>query len=184
MADTAKPETVPKPLPSTETTEGIREILRRGGKGDEAVLPLLRRLFDRPEGGPELIDRFGDAYRFTRETLIKHAAGDSLVIQEALRRKIDGLRDDLAGPDATALERVLAERIALCWFDVHETDRRYSDVSNATLTVAEYRDGRRDRAQRRFLAACKTLATIRKLGLPAIQVNVARQQVNVAGCSS
>ena len=35
-----------------------------------------------------------------------------------------------------------------------------------------------DRAHRRFLSTLKTLAAVRRLALPALQINVARQQVN------
>jgi hypothetical protein len=38
-----------------------------------------------------------------------------------------------------------------------------------------------DRAHRRYLSAIKTLATVRKLALPVLQVNIAKKQVNVAG---
>ena len=40
---------------------------------------------------------------------------------------------------------------------------------------------RLDRAQRRYLAASKTLAQMRKLRVPAVQVNIGEKQVNVAG---
>jgi hypothetical protein len=38
-----------------------------------------------------------------------------------------------------------------------------------------------ERAQKRYLAAIKTLAQVRKLAVPVLQVNIARKQVNVAG---
>jgi len=37
------------------------------------------------------------------------------------------------------------------------------------------------RAQRRYLAAIKALAMVRRLGIPAVQINVADQQINVMG---
>ena len=39
-------------------------------------------------------------------------------------------------------------------------------------------------AQKRYLAAIKTLAVVRKLAVPVLQVNIARKQVNVAGSPS
>lgn len=38
-----------------------------------------------------------------------------------------------------------------------------------------------DRAHRRYLSALKTLATIRRLEVPVVQVNVAREQIVVVG---
>ena len=37
---------------------------------------------------------------------------------------------------------------------------------------------------RRYLSALKTLALVRKLAVPVLQVNIARKQVNVAGVSA
>ena len=37
-----------------------------------------------------------------------------------------------------------------------------------------------DATNRRFLAAVKTLALVRKLAVPVLQVNIAKKQVNVA----
>jgi hypothetical protein len=45
----------------------------------------------------------------------------------------------------------------------------------------DYHQRRMDAAHRRFLAALEALATVRRLTLPALQINVARRQVNVAG---
>ena len=44
-------------------------------------------------------------------------------------------------------------------------------------------DRRLSVAQRCHLRACETLARIRRMGIAALQVNVAGQQVNVAGRS-
>jgi hypothetical protein len=125
---------------------------------------------------------YGDIFGYARDALIKIAAGKNIAARLTLAEKTASIRDELAGPNPTPLERILCERVALCWFDAHETDRRFAiESSGITFEEAEYREKRRDRANKRFLAACKTLATVRKLALPAIQVNVARQQVNVAG---
>jgi hypothetical protein len=44
----------------------------------------------------------------------------------------------------------------------------------------EYKQKSLDHAHRRYISAVKALAQIRKMG-PAVQINVARKQVNVAG---
>ena len=38
-----------------------------------------------------------------------------------------------------------------------------------------------DRAHRRYLSAIRTLAQVRRLLTPAVQINVGENQVNVAG---
>ena len=44
--------------------------------------------------------------------------------------------------------------------------------------------GRMDATNKRFLAAVRTLALVRKLAVPALQVNIARRQVNVVAPSA
>jgi hypothetical protein len=182
VSDALTAERTPKPLPDIDTSNGVVEVLKRAGTGEAAMLPLVRQLLDRdPEQGGMLIRIYGDVFGHARDELVKITAGNDIAIKESLSRKIDAVRDDLAGPNPTPLERILCERVALCWFDAHEMDRRFSDHEGRSLEGAEYRENRRDRAHRRFLAACRTLATVRKLSVPPIQLNVARQQVNVAG---
>jgi hypothetical protein len=143
--------------------------------------PLVRKLFEKDQRqGGDLLELYGNSYGRARWGLIGNVAGKDVATQEALRQNINSVRDDLAGPNPTPLERILSERVALCWFDAHETDRRYVDQSGLTFKEAEYHEARRDRAHKRFLAACKTLATVRKLALPALQVNIGANQVNQA----
>jgi hypothetical protein len=184
VSDTRSAEQLPKPLPNIDTLEGIHEVLERAEKGEAAMRPLVRQLLER-DGGAALLTYYADVFSHARNELVKIAAGKNIAVQLTLAQKIDSIRDELAGPSATALERILCERVALCWFDAYEMDRRYVNVeSDITFKNAEYRESRRDRAHKRFLAACKTLATVRKLGVPVVQVNVARRQVNIAGGAS
>jgi hypothetical protein len=47
-----------------------------------------------------------------------------------------------------------------------------------TLAQSEHAQRRMDRAHRRFLGTVKTLAVVRRLARPAVQINVAGHQVN------
>ena len=50
-----------------------------------------------------------------------------------------------------------------------------------SLPQGEYWEKRLTAAQRRYLRAIETLTNVRKMNLPAIQVNIGENQVNVAG---
>jgi hypothetical protein len=76
---------------------------------------------------------------------------------------------------------LLVERVAICWLTVHVYEARYANAEGLTLRQAEFHERRIDAAQSRFLTAVKTLARIRKLALPALQVNIGESQVNVWG---
>ena len=77
----------------------------------------------------------------------------------------------------------MIDRICCCWLAMQETEVNASRLQSIPLPQADYHQRRQDRAHRRFLSACKTLAQVRKLVGPNVQVNVAEQQVNVMGKS-
>jgi len=90
------------------------------------------------------------------------------------------MKNDVAGPDATPLDRLLGERIALCWLQAKYAEAIYAKrMASLTLDQGEYLQKRQDRAHWRLLTAIKTLAQVRKLGVPALQLNIAEKQVNV-----
>ena len=66
---------------------------------------------------------------------------------------------------------------------LYESTLGLVQISRLSLPQADYHQRRCDLAQRRYLAAVKALALVRKLGVPALQLNIARNQVNVAGPS-
>ena len=80
------------------------------------------------------------------------------------------------------LRRVLAETAATCLVRLPDarSPLRVGATSGDGMTLAqsEHAQRRMDRAHRRFLSTLKTLAAVRRLALPALQINVARQQVN------
>jgi hypothetical protein len=157
----------------------MAKILQRARQGDESVLPAVRAML-RDAGA---VDRLGgDLPRMPEQALIRAATDENLSFREALIRKLDLLRDELAGPAPAPLERLLVDRIVACWLQLHIGDL-FLAQKEGTLKVAqaEYHERTRDRAQQRYLAAIKTLALVRKLALPVLQVNIAKKQVNVAG---
>ena len=91
------------------------------------------------------------------------------------------MRKELAGPEASPLEKLLAERIVACWLQLQYADAIYAqNLGEMNMVQSEYHQRRLDRLQRRYLSSIKCLAQIRKLG-PAVQVNIAEKQINTAG---
>jgi hypothetical protein len=156
-------------------------FLERAAGGDASTLPTLRRMLLQP-GAADLLG--GDLARRAEEALVSAAAGNDLLFTEALTRKLDLLRADLAGPGPTPLEKLLVDRVVICWLQVHQAGLRLARHEREMPPAqAEYHQRARDRAHRRFLSAVRTLALVRRLALPVLvqQINVAaKQQVNVA----
>ncbi len=174
MSDAKKPAELKIP---TEAAE-LRKLLDRAHKGDESTLPVLRMLVVDPAGVKML---GGDLARQAEISFVQAAAGDNLAFREALTRKLELLRAELAGPNPTPVERLLVERVVACWLQVQDADIRYAQrQGDCTLAQGDYYQRRMDRAHKRYLSALKTLALVRKLALPVLQLNIARKQVNVA----
>jgi hypothetical protein len=169
-----------KPADEAVPTEAdLRKLVKRAQSGDASTLPVLRKMLE----NPALVDGLGgDLARQAELSFIQAAAGEDLAFQEALRRKMELLRAELAGSSPTPLERLLVERVVACWLQVQDADVRYAQgQKGCTFEQGEYQQRRQDRAHKRYLSALKALALVRKLALPVLQVNIARKQVNVAG---
>ncbi len=101
--------------------------------------------------------------------------------KKKLYDEICDLADELAGPKPSPVERVLAETAATSWFAFRMHEAQYAGAISGegmSLSQSEHSQRRIDRAHRRFLNTVKTLAVVRRLAIPAMQINVARQQVN------
>ena len=87
---------------------------------------------------------------------------------------------ELAGPSPSPVERVLAETAATSWFAFRMHEAQYAGGATSeegmSLAQSEHAQRRMDRAHRRFLSTLKTLAAVRRLAVPALQINVAHRQ--------
>lgn len=162
---------------------GNREDLwERAQNGDATALPALRALFDAEPDAVEVVDMA----RQVELSLIKAAAGpQNLLIREALPRKLAAMRAELGGQGPTPLERLLVERVVLCWLQLHYFEAAYTqNMGSLTLAQGHYHQRRIDRAHRRYLSAIKALATVRRLLRPVVaQINIADRQVNVSAAA-
>lgn len=156
----------------------LREALKRAEEGDAEALRVVRRVFD-------LAPKFWDLYSpegVLQTALTQNLANKSVLAEEAAKRRLEAMRRDLSGPNPTPLEALLVERVCFCWLAMMNDDTqdalRYQKGSS--FEAMETYSRRAETAQRRFLAAVKTLATVRRLAIPPVQVNVGQNQVNVA----
>lgn len=102
-------------------------------------------------------------------------------IKASMTRGWEQLPLDLARPSDGELERLLVQQVVVAWLHLGYIEYQYSAMTTETgLTMkrAEYWERRLSAAQRRYLRATETLARVRRLQLPAVQVNIGNQQVN------
>jgi hypothetical protein len=162
------------PITVGEMVKKVRSLATQADRGNKESVRELRQLLDRPE----VYQLFRDLADRVRRALIYQFAPHDRLDRELFEKEVGRVRAELIGPAPTVVERLLAERVAVGWLEVHIAEYR--------LAVADW-DGRphwqkqADHSQRRFLAALRLLAAVRRLPRPAVQVNIGDQQVNVTG---
>ncbi|MBN9520812.1 hypothetical protein J0H58_20215 [bacterium] len=166
-----------------KTPDGLAEadkivaLVRRAERGDATAVPALREKLAVPGVADAL---GGDIARRVADRFLDSCCGKNLASCEAMAAKMAQLRAELCGANPTAVERLLADRAVLCWFQVHQTELIYASKDSMTLTLAQHYQKSIDRAHRRYLSSLKALTEVRKLNV-TVQLNIARKQVNVAG---
>jgi hypothetical protein len=165
---------------SSDEFAQAKAFLERAEEGDASTLPLIRRILE--QTGDEGIKFFcGDSAFNTKLAMVNAVAGKNLVARQAMLKKIEQVERDLAGPNPTPIERYTAERATLCWFAAHEADATvYVPRGEIPHSLWKMLIRRQESANRRFLAAMRTLASVRKVPRRAVQIN-GQNQVNLAG---
>ena len=167
------------PGASAPPREELTPLLRQARAGDRSVLPALKTHMD---AHPEYWVQQGNLSQEIRDLLIIQLSVGDVARQEAITRWYEAEFQRLAGPAPSPLEVLLVGEILTCWLDLD----RWRLISVAldkapTRGDAQTVQRRVDAAHQRWLKAVKTLAQIRKLGVPVVQINLAAQQTNVAG---
>ena len=179
MAEPSAKKAAPpaKPGGREVTTAVLNATIRKAERGDAAALAVVREALKQP-GIPDAM--CGNAATEALRLLVTAYAGENPVAREATVCKLVEMRAELSGPAPTALEKLLVERVLATWLHLHTVERGYAGREGMSLAQGLYYQKCLTAAQKRYLAAIKGLADVRKLALPALQVNIAKKQVNVA----
>ena len=103
------------------------------------------------------------------------------VTRRTIEKEIERKRKEVAGEDPSPLERLLAERVALCWVAATHADAQYARKLSEGMSFreGEYYSKRCDQTQRQLLKAIESLARVRRLLTP-MQINIGQNQINLS----
>jgi hypothetical protein len=161
------------------TVEKLRELVKKAEKGNREGLPEIRKIL---KEDPELAWRIMDYGKLAEWHFIERMTKDKdFGSKEVLRRQLAAMREEIAGENPSALERLLAERVVATWLQIQFYEGLYAAgmYQSTSISQGSYQQKRLDRAHRNHLSAIRTLAQIRKMG-PSIQINIAEKQINTA----
>ncbi len=170
----------PRGVGKIMTADQVDAIVKRAASGDRGCLSDVRVLLADPERRADFRTGCRSSSEWLRRSLIKKSAGKNIIAQEGVAQELDGVRRELEGPNPTPIERVLSELASFCWHIVNLYECAYANASGWNISQADLQHRKIDKAHARFLSAHRTLAQVRKLALPTLQVNIAKNQVNVA----
>ena len=140
--------------------EDLNWLVQRARQGDETVLPQLRDMLD---SRPEVWRHYGNLAAHAKEAWIRLISADDLALRESTSRKAEDLSRELAGPHPSPIERLLAERVILCWLQVHHADSLAAQAFTKSTKVADFWSKRQASAHRRYLTSLAALVTLRRL---------------------
>jgi len=158
----------------------VNSLLPDANAGDRPALVELRRTLD---AHPALWAAMGDLAGEAERALMRAAVGSNDDAQAEIARRLAALRTDLGRPGSSPLEQLLIDPFVLCWLSLTVAEAMYHRALERGLqhTDEAWHQRRVERSERRYLAAIKALAVVRRLGVPAVQVNIGEKQINVAG---
>ena len=162
-----------------EITQELRKLIKQTNKAKPAKkdLQALRQfLRDRPELWRITGDMAEQSIRHLSNTMGENSA----LLRESLETGCRQLQKELGMDSDTLLEELLIQQVVMAWLRLTNIEFQYTGVTGGEQLIrrVDHWERRLNAAQRRFFRACETLARIRKLNVPMIQVNIGQQQVN------
>ncbi len=182
----APPESIGELGPTTERSLAlaawITALLMREQEGDAEASKMLIEVYNTvPRMWGELAVLRDNAEGCWLDLIAPARESGRDFTREAIRRELERVRRDAAGADPAPIDAMLADRVALCWLAAHYAETQYAErlKDGMTFKEGEYYHKQCERAERRLLKAIQTLATVRRLLTPTVQLNVAEKQINV-----
>jgi|GEM_PF-1187461 len=169
---------------SKEDGDKLMELVSRAymakKPAKEDLNEIRKLLIDHPEFCKAI---FGTVEVVQTEIIKNMLGGEQGVPIIALEEYTLSVRDEMGYHGAPIMEKLLIENIITCWLRMQHCEQQVAFRMNGSysLTVLEFWERRLSMAQRRYLAACESLAKIRKMSVPALQLNIGDKQINVAG---
>lgn len=152
--------------------EQLHSLIAPAKEGDATAIAQIRELLD---CNPCLSQQIGDLGGHVERAWLGLIAKHSPHVLEAIEGNLAAMRDELAGDTASPLERLLVAQVVSSWlqvrvFEIVAASHGASATSPRRQTASIHR--RLDQAQRRHLAAIKSLAETRRLLGDGRQIHV------------
>lgn len=142
-----------------EEAKRMRALVTAVDSGDVSKAKELREMIE----SRDFLRAIGDMHMQVSSHLIGKLAGDKAATVEFICAHLDKRKDDLGYKEANELERMMIDRILMCWLRVVEAENYCTQVSRGGQTFKQCDHAERSlmRANSRFLKACEALSRYR-----------------------
>jgi hypothetical protein len=146
--------------PADQPIADLQALVAQARAGDVEVLPALRHtLASQPQIWQQCADLGGNVLRRWIERL---SLGDPLA-EESLLLKVQAMKTEIGGTAPTPLEKLLVDRIVVCWLQLQQADGLASQIDALPPKMATVILRRQKHSHRQFLTAVQTLAIVRRV---------------------
>lgn len=159
------------------TTPDEFQLLQRAAANEEDSRPPVRQLLARRS---DLVAAVCATASELERNLIDRAGGQGVLVHESMRAELELMRSSLRLPEDGSLERLLIDQVVLCWLNLMTAERRRDErwTDGMSNESADFWDRHVARLRTDYLRAIRSLASVRRILVPVLQVNIAEQQVN------
>ena len=162
-----KRKTASPPEPVMPTEAEFQALLAEANKGSQPAIKQLKQLLDEQ---PHIWQHVGDMGKQAEERLVQHIAKGNMLVVESVRRELEVMRADLLDGQATRMERLLVDRVVICWLRLQYLDVVYPSGDGLAAATAKLVMQQRESAQRLLNSAQSALQTFRKLAPPKLRI--------------
>jgi hypothetical protein len=171
-----------------DSLKELQALSDRVEDGDQNAATELRRALEK--SSPEVIARCSNIARNYRRVVADTATGRDPLAREAIVERARRMAGEIAGQNPTPLETLLAERIASLWVLVEAQEallfawysRENMGKTSPAFVIQMCRI--QESTGRRYLAAIKTLAQVRKLQANTLALHLTQINVGERGAGS
>ena len=144
-------------------SETLEALIRRAQQGDHEAFSEMGEFLD---NHPSIWQIVGNLAVQAEQQWIRLHAGDNPAVGLMLGRKLEAMKRDLRGPNATPTIRLLAERVAVDWLQLYHADLQLANLQGqrgVTGRQLEVATRRQQMLARGFHRAIAMLETVRRL---------------------
>jgi len=163
--------------------DSFLEMVGRAYKAKKPAKEDLQEIRNFLINRPQLCKAVFGLVEAVQGEIIKNMMGDQALTQIAIEEYVLSVREEMGYNDAPIMEKLIIENIIISWLRVYfcESQLSFRMSGQVSMSVLEFWERRLTVSQRRYLAACESLAKIRKMKIPAVQLNIGEKQINVPG---